>query len=140
MTTTPVTSQGALVPGQGTSDSVTRTDKGGSMGQDTFIKLLMTQMTHQDPLQPTDSAQMLSQLAQFSSVEGITKVNTQLTALNLSQDFASSVSMIGKTVSYLDDNGGLHAGTVQNVRPSSHGAILGVDGVDIFSGQVSKVT
>jgi flagellar basal-body rod modification protein FlgD len=140
MTTTPVTSQGSPVAGQGTSDTVSRTDAGGAMGQDTFIKLLMTQMTHQDPLQPTDSAQMLSQLAQFSSVEGITKVNTQLTALNLSQDFASSVSMIGKTVAYLDDNGALHSGTVQSVKPSSRGAILSVDGVDIFSGQVSKVT
>ena len=41
-------------------------------------------------MQPTDSAQMLSQLAQFANVEGMNKLNRQTTALNLGQDFASA--------------------------------------------------
>ncbi len=47
-------------------------DKGGALGQDAFLKLLMAQMQHQDPSAPTDSAQMMTQLAQFSSVESLT--------------------------------------------------------------------
>ena len=82
----------AIVPGAGSGDSISRTDEGGSMGNDTFLKLLVAQMKYQDPLQPTDSAQMMSQLAQFSSVEGLNNLNRQITALGLSQDFSSAVS------------------------------------------------
>ena len=60
----------AVVPGAGSGDTISRTDTGGSMGNDTFLKLLVAQMKYQDPLQPTDSAQMMSQLAQFSSGRG----------------------------------------------------------------------
>ena len=135
----PITSHGSIIGQAGSSGTIERTDAGGSFGEDTFMKLLITQMTHQDPLQPTDSAQMMSQLAQFSSVEGINKLNTQLTALNLSQDFASSVAMIGKSVTWYDDAGAEHTGIVQAVRPSSKGAILNIDGHNVFSGQVLEV-
>ena len=57
-------------PEPGSGDSINRTDPGGSMGNDTFLKLLVAQMKYQDPLQPTDSAQMMSQLAQFSLGRG----------------------------------------------------------------------
>src|SRR6185436_6454110 len=110
-----ITSSGTVFGASGTAGSVDRIDPGGSMGQDTFLKLLMAQMTHQDPMQPTDSAQMLSQLAQFANVEGINKLNKQTTSLNLGQDFAGSVAMIGKTVTWLDDEGAAHSGVVDAV-------------------------
>lgn len=122
-----------------TPSQLDRTDPGGAWGQDTFLKLLIAEMQHQDPLQPTDSAQMMTQMAQFSAVEGLNKLNNQMTALNIQQDFASSVTMIGKTVTWLDDKGALQSGVVQAVKPSPSGAILTVDGADIFSGQVKKV-
>lgn len=49
---------------------------------DTFLKLLTTQMTHQDPLNPVDSTQFATQLATFSGVEQQTKTNDLLTTLN----------------------------------------------------------
>ena len=51
-----------------TSSQVARTDTGGSLGQDAFLKLLVAQMQNQDPMQPEDSGQMMSQLASFSQV------------------------------------------------------------------------
>ena len=54
--------------------------------QDTFLKLLTTQLQNQDPLNPMDNAQMTSQLAQISTVDGITKLNATL------QSMMSSVS------------------------------------------------
>ena len=117
-----ITSSGTVFGASGTAGSVDRIDPGGSMGQDTFLKLLMAQMTHQDPMQPTDSAQMLSQLAQFANVEGINKLNKQTTALNLGQDFAGSVAMIGKTVTWLDDKGASHSAssTASSPAPRAH--------------------
>ena len=137
--TNPITSTGTIFGAGGTSNNVERADGGGSMGEDTFLKLLMAQMTHQDPLQPTDSAQMLSQLAQFANVEGINKLNKQTTALNLGQDFAGSVAMIGRTVTWLDDKGAIHTGVVDAVKPSPSGALLVIDNDDIPSGSVQKV-
>ena len=139
MPSSPVTSTGALQPGTGSSSTISRTDGAGAFGEDTFVKLLIAQMTHQDPTAPTDSAQMMTQLAQFSSVEGLNKLNKQMTALNLSQDFASALTMMGKQVTWLDDNGEVHTGAVEGVKPSSKGAILTVGGSDIFTGQVAKV-
>jgi flagellar basal-body rod modification protein FlgD len=137
--TNAITSAGTIFGATGTGDSVQRIDPGGSMGEDTFLKLLMAQMTHQDPMQPTDSAQMLSQLAQFANVEGINKLNKQTTALNLGQDFAGSVAMIGKTVTWLDAEGASHTGVVDAVKPSPTGALLMIGAEEIPSGAVRKV-
>lgn len=66
-----------------------------------FLKLLVTQMKNQDPLNPLDNAQVTSQMAQLSTVTGIEKLNTALQAMSAS--FASSQSlqaagMIGRNV------------------------------------------
>lgn len=69
--------------------------------EDRFLKLLVTQMKNQDPLNPLDNAQVTSQMAQLSTVTGIEKLNTALQAM--SSSFASSQSlqaagMIGRSV------------------------------------------
>jgi len=69
--------------------------------QDRFLKLLITQMKNQDPLNPMDNAQVTSQMAQLSTVSGIDKLNTTLKALSDSMMTAQSLSasgMIGRGV------------------------------------------
>ena len=69
--------------------------------QDKFMKLLITQLKNQDPLNPMDNAAMTSQLAQLSTVTGINKVNATLESLRTDQASAQSmnaVSLIGKGV------------------------------------------
>jgi flagellar basal-body rod modification protein FlgD len=129
----------AITPGAATGDQVTRTDPGGSMGSDTFLKLLVAQMQYQDPLEPTDSSQMMSQLAQFSSVEGLNNLNKQITALGLSQDFSGAVAMIGKTVSYTDRAGNTQTGQVSGVQPDPKGALLVIGEARVYTGQVTEV-
>lgn len=48
------------------------------LGQDAFLKLLVEQLKHQDPLAPQDSAQFVAQLAQFNSLEQLISINTRL--------------------------------------------------------------
>jgi flagellar basal-body rod modification protein FlgD len=138
-TTTTVTSQGVVTGQSGTPSSVQRTDTGGTLGQDAFLKLLVAQMQNQDPTSPADSNQMMSQMAQFSSVEGINKLNTQLTALNISSDFATAVSMIGHNVTWVDANGTSQSGTVSSVTPTSTGAVLQIGNTSVPTGEVQSV-
>lgn len=60
---------------------------------DRFLKLLVTQMQNQDPLNPLDNAEITSQLAQLSTVEGIDKLNTSMSAL--STQFRASQALQG---------------------------------------------
>ena len=69
--------------------------------QDRFLKLLVTQMKNQDPLNPMDNAQVTSQMAQLSTVTGIDKLNATLQALSdsmTSNQSLQAASMIGHGV------------------------------------------
>ena len=69
----------SLSAGTGTSSTSTKNDTGSA---DRFLKLLVTQMQNQDPLNPMDNAQLTSQLAQINTVNGITTLNTTVEGLN----------------------------------------------------------
>lgn len=69
--------------------------------QDRFLKLLVTQMKNQDPLNPMDNAQVTSQMAQLSTVTGIDKLNVTLQALSdsmVGNQTLQATSMIGRGV------------------------------------------
>lgn len=66
-----------------------------SATQDRFLKLLVTQMKNQDPLNPLDNAQVTSQMAQLSTVTGIDKVNATLEALNGSFQSSQALQAAG---------------------------------------------
>ena len=52
-----------------------------SMGQDAFLRLLTTQLQHQDPTKPQADGEFIAQLAQFSSLEQLTQMQTTLTKI-----------------------------------------------------------
>lgn len=70
-------------PGIGqTASAPTATGAAGArpdaLGRDTFLQLLITQLQHQDPTQPKDDSEFLAQLAQFSSLESLTNIQTSV--------------------------------------------------------------
>ena len=74
--------------------------------QDRFLKLLVTQLRNQDPLNPLDNAQITSQLSQISTVSGIEKLNGTLQGLStslLTQQSLQSTALIGHKV-FTDGN------------------------------------
>lgn len=85
----PVDKDGKLQ--QTTSTSTTAKKKSGELGKDDFLQLLVAQMKYQDPLEPTDNTQYISQLATFSQLEMMQNLNA--TTVN-SQAF----SLVGKEV------------------------------------------
>ena len=62
-----------------------------ALGKDAFLQLLVTQMKYQDPMNPADSTQYMSQLAQFTSLEEMENLNTNF-------DKASAQNLVGKYV------------------------------------------
>ena len=80
-------------------DAPAGTNPNGILGKDDFLKLLLVQLQHQDPTEPTDSATILTQTSQLSSLEAAENTNKSLAALSeslLSSSQFSTVGAIGK--------------------------------------------
>ena len=86
----PVSSVGTSDPTQALGSAVQQSS-GSQLGEQQFLKLLVTQLTNQDPLQPQDQSQFLAQLAQFSTVEGVNNMAS-------SQAKVQASNLLGKTV------------------------------------------
>jgi flagellar basal-body rod modification protein FlgD len=72
-----------------------------SLGKEDFLKLLVAQLQNQDPLNPADATEFTAQLAQFSSLEQLTNLNTsmqQLSSLSGDMERLSALGLIGKQV------------------------------------------
>jgi flagellar basal-body rod modification protein FlgD len=97
--------------------------------QDKFMKLLITQLQNQDPLNPMDNAAMTSQLAQLSTVTGINKVNATLESLRADQaDSAAmgALNLIGKGVLVAGAGLKLSSDTDKDGKTTSS-SVFGVD-------------
>ncbi|MGE4537812.1 MAG: flagellar hook assembly protein FlgD [Desulfovibrio sp.] len=88
--------------GADTSTTSTTSKTGtSSLGQDAFLQLLVTQLQYQDPLSPMDDKDFVAELAQFSSLEQLTEINTgidNLATLNEKSQVMGAVNFIGKTI------------------------------------------
>lgn len=106
---------GNLATGQRATAKTANAD----LGQNDFLTLMLAQLQSQDPLNPMDNGEFVAQLAQFSTVSGIEKVNTTLEGLGTGmRDFrvATAANLLGHQV--------LVPGSV--ARPDKDGAIHGV--------------
>ena len=102
--------------GINSNEDVKKTKK-DSLGQADFLKLMTTQLQNQDPFAPMDNGDFIAQMAQFSTVTGITEINNNLTNIGsklepnriatAAQFLGHSVLIPGKVVSP-DENGEIH--------------------------------
>ena len=85
------------------------------LGIEDFIKLMVTELQNQDPLNPTDNNQILQQMSQMQSISSTQKLNTTLDSVLLGQNLSNAGSLIGKTVVGLTDKGDDVTGKVDSV-------------------------
>ncbi|PXA89372.1 flagellar hook capping protein [Nostoc sp. 3335mG] len=88
------------------------------LGFDALLKIILTQLTYQDPLKPMDNFQFVSQLAQFSQVQQGQTANERLQALTGMQATAQATGLLGKLVDVAAGSTTL-SGTVTSVALSN---------------------
>lgn len=82
------------------SDTSDKTPK-SQLGQEDFLKLMTAQLSNQDPFAPQSNDQMIAQMAQFSTVSGITQLNSTMSGISsqISENrIATAANFVGKTV------------------------------------------
>jgi flagellar basal-body rod modification protein FlgD len=110
---------------------------GGEMGKDEFLKILITQLSHQDPTEPMKDQEFIAQLAQFSSLEQMTNVTNEITKVAALLAKSQAVSLLGKTVEIVAGTQ-LVEGTVEEVSGGDYPQIL-VNGLFYDASQVQAV-
>ena len=85
------------------SSSVT-TATNNELGKDAFLKLLIAELSNQDPLNPVEDREFISQMATFSSLEQMQNMNKTLESMSEANKF-SAVSYIGKAIAFTNDEG-----------------------------------
>ena len=111
-----------------------------TLGKDDFLKLLVGQLQHQDPLAPSDDQQWIGQMAAFSQLEQVSNMAETTQKIVDTLNTNGTLALIGRTVTYLDSSGSSHTGKVDTVDMADGKATLTVEGVaGIDSGSVTQV-
>jgi flagellar basal-body rod modification protein FlgD len=117
----------ALASTQGTS---ALRNTGGSLGKDDFLKLLVGQMKNMDPLGAggKDPSDTMAQMTQYSMLEQLTNLSNSTQSLAQQNKRASTISLIGHTVSYSKEDGTPAEGVVERVETAGANVTLTIGG------------
>ena len=86
------------------SSSAVTTATNDALGKDAFLKLLIAELSNQDPLNPMEDREFISQMATFSSLEQMQNMNKTLTSMSDANKF-NAVQYIGKAVAFTAGDG-----------------------------------
>ena len=119
---------------------VERKDQGSQ--KDMFLKLLVAQMKYQDPANPASSSEFMAQTATFTQVEKLEEIAAQNASMLALQRSSSAGALVGRTVTYTDENGASATGRVSAVRLGTDKteATAMVGGVAVPMGRITEVS
>ncbi len=132
ITTPPLATNSAGQAQQGTAGSSIANSSATSLSTNEFLQLMMDELQNQNPLNPSSSSptQYLTELAQMTAVEQQTNTAQNTQAAAQTQAVSQAVSLIGDSVTYIDQTTGAKVtGTVNSVQITSSGPTLTVGGV-----------
>src|SRR6478609_2147189 len=97
------------------SSSASSTNAINDIDMNTFLKLMITELQQQDPLNPMDNKDMLNQIAQIRAVGASDTLTKTLNSVLLGQNISSATNLIGADISAVTDDGTSLTGTVNRV-------------------------
>ncbi len=110
------------------------------LGQQQFLQLLTAQLAHQNPMEPMEQTDMLSQLAQFSSLGGIESLNQNFSELFKLQSLTQGAGLVGKQVTYYSEvTRSEQTGVVQSASAVDGKLVLTINGERIGLDNISAV-
>ena len=125
--------QGQLGQQTTTGDAFNNMD----LGQ--FIKLLVTEMQNQDPMNPMDNSQILQQISQIKAIASNDKMSTTLSSMQLQQNMMSGSVLMNQTITGLTDQGNRISGVVDKVSIDSGTVILHIGNDTVQLKNVSEI-
>ncbi len=87
-----------------------------TLNQDDFLKLVVAQMTNQDPLNPKADTEFIGQMTQFTALEQSKTMQGDIAKLRVEQQFLQANSVLGRVVALEDEQGALIRGTVSAIH------------------------
>jgi flagellar basal-body rod modification protein FlgD len=103
-----------------------------------FLNMMLTQLENQDPENPTDSSQLLTQMSQIGQLQASTTLQSTLKTLQLQSTLGSAGNLIGKNVEGLNDSGADVTGVVNSVKVVDGSVYCELDSGDSVS--MSNIT
>lgn len=110
-----------------TSSSSTTASGFSSLSSGDFTKIILQELSHQDPLNTSDTNQLIQQLSGIRSIQSNTDLSDKLDQLLSHNDFTNASTLIGKTVSGLADDASRVTGVVNTVSRTSNGTVVTLD-------------
>lgn len=107
-------------------------------GKDAFMKLLLAQLTHPDPLAPQDASTFMTQIVQFGVLERLIELEERVRELNRSQILGQAATLIGREV-VIQTGDTTVTGLVEKVTLTGDGAAVVVKGVPYDFSAVREV-
>jgi len=105
-----------------------------------FIKMMITQLQNQDPMEPAKNGELLAQMSQIGQLQSSTMVQESLKGMVLQNQIGSAGNLIGKMVVGLDATNEKVKGFVNSVRVESDGVYLELDsGKKLALGRVTSI-
>lgn len=100
----------------------------GALSSDEFFKLIFTELSNQDPLEPNDTNALLEQIANIRSIQSDVDLVDRLGELVGQNELSSGAGLIGRLVSGLTDTDDRVSGVVHSVSKTEDGVVLNLDG------------
>jgi flagellar basal-body rod modification protein FlgD len=113
-------------------------NKGLNLQAQDFIKMMITQLQNQDPMDPAKNQDLLAQMSQIGQLQSSTQLQDSLKGLVLQNNIGSAGNLIGKSVQGLDDNDKPVSGLVNSVRVQQDQVYLELDNGNSLS--MTRVT
>ena len=108
-----------------------------TLDKDDFLRLLVAQLANQDPTNPMEDREFIAQMAQFSSLEQMYNLNTQL--LLLRESPVQQAHMIGKRVTWTNDSNEHRSGIVSAILNKSGLTYAEVDGEHVLLTDITRI-
>ena len=114
-------------------------ESSNAMDQDTFLKLLVAQLKYQDPSNPSDATQFLTQTAQFTQVEKLGAIAKSQESLLSAQLMLGASNLVGRTVTYVGADGADVTGVVSSATFGGSNPVLRIGNTDVPLSSVKEV-